>query len=104
MGAESLTTTGFEDVTPLAHDLQAFKWYYTACCTVLFYDFILTWQEEFEYIWNGVRKGHVFYLFLLTRYIPMGFCVITLFAYFSPLWTIEVYVIDSPSSSGSRRC
>ncbi|KAJ3807066.1 hypothetical protein F5876DRAFT_68418 [Lentinula aff. lateritia] len=65
MGAESLATTGFEDVTPLAHDLQAFKWYYTACCTVLFYDFILTWQEEFEYIWNGVRKGHVFYLFLL---------------------------------------
>ncbi|KAJ3875776.1 hypothetical protein F5051DRAFT_469716 [Lentinula edodes] len=69
MGAESLATTGFEDVTLLAHDLQAFKWYYTACCTVLFYDFILTWQEEFEYIWNGVRKGH---------------------AYFSPLWTIEI--------------
>ncbi|KAJ3867999.1 hypothetical protein EV359DRAFT_60997 [Lentinula novae-zelandiae] len=65
MGAESLTTTAFEDVTLLAHDLQAFKWYYTACCTVLFYDFTLTWQEEFEYIWNGVRKGHVFYLFLL---------------------------------------
>ncbi|KAJ3724135.1 hypothetical protein DFJ43DRAFT_639786 [Lentinula guzmanii] len=83
MGVESLATS-LEDVTALAHDLQAFKWYYTACCTILFYDFMLTWQEEYEYIWNGARKGHVFYLFLLTRYIPMAFCIITLFAYFSP--------------------
>ncbi|KAJ3747813.1 hypothetical protein DFH05DRAFT_1393599 [Lentinula detonsa] len=40
------------------HRRQAFKWYYTACCTILFYDFMLTWQEEYEYIWNGARKGH----------------------------------------------
>ncbi|KAJ3999929.1 hypothetical protein F5050DRAFT_1709400 [Lentinula boryana] len=96
MGVESLATS-LEDVTALAHDLQAFKWYYTACCTILFYDFMLTLQEEYEYIWNGARKGHVFYLFLLqfhgniqTRYIPMAFCIITLFAYFSPLWTMEI--------------
>ncbi|KAJ3799267.1 hypothetical protein GGU11DRAFT_815429 [Lentinula aff. detonsa] len=57
MGVESLATS-LEDVTALAHDLQAFKWYYTACCTILFYDFMLTWQEEYEYIWNGARKGH----------------------------------------------
>ncbi|KAJ3785802.1 hypothetical protein GGU10DRAFT_353734 [Lentinula aff. detonsa] len=93
MGVESLATS-LEDVTALAHDLQAFKWYYTACCTILFYDFMLTWQEEYEYIWNGARKGHGydFMANIQTRYIPMAFCIITLFAYFSPLWTMEMYV------------
>ncbi|KAJ3987071.1 hypothetical protein F5890DRAFT_1472506 [Lentinula detonsa] len=87
MGVESLATS-LEDVTALAHDLQAFKWYYTACCTILFYDFMLTWQEEYEYIWNGARKGHVFYLFLLIDSVINP--ILYELAYFSPLWTMEI--------------
>ncbi|KIK70057.1 hypothetical protein GYMLUDRAFT_34508 [Collybiopsis luxurians FD-317 M1] len=93
MGAESLavaTILNSEDLITLARDLQAFKWYYTACCTLLFYDYLLTWQKEYEYIWNWTSKGYIFFLFLLTRYIPIAFCVITLFAYFSPLWSMEI--------------
>ncbi|KAK0203947.1 hypothetical protein DFS33DRAFT_846786 [Desarmillaria ectypa] len=78
-----------EDVILLAKDLQAFKWYYVASCTVIFFDYFLTVSDEVEYAWKG-RKGLVFYLFLLNRYCAMSFCVITLFAYFSPLWTFEV--------------
>ncbi|KAK0183987.1 hypothetical protein F5146DRAFT_501103 [Armillaria mellea] len=78
-----------EDVTLLAKDLQAFKWYYVASCTVIFFDYFLTLSDEVEYAWKG-RKGPIFFLFLLNRYCAMSFCIITLFAYFSPLWTFEV--------------
>ncbi|KAK0439326.1 hypothetical protein EV421DRAFT_852853 [Armillaria borealis] len=78
-----------EDVILLAKDLQAFKLYYVASCTVIFFDYFLTISDEVEYAWKG-RKGPIFFLFLLNRYCAMSFCIITLFAYFSPLWTFEV--------------
>ncbi|KAG7446733.1 uncharacterized protein BT62DRAFT_84027 [Guyanagaster necrorhizus] len=78
-----------EDAISLAKDLQAFKWYYVASCTIIFFDYFLTLSDEIEFAWKE-RKGPVFYLFLLNRYCAMSFCVITLFAYFSPLWTFEV--------------
>lgn len=78
-----------EDVILLAKDLQAFKWYYVASCTVIFFDYFLTLSDEVEYAWKG-RKGPIFFLFLLNRYCAMSFCTITLFAYFSPLWTFEI--------------
>ncbi|THU97938.1 hypothetical protein K435DRAFT_48840 [Dendrothele bispora CBS 962.96] len=78
-----------EDVVQLAKDLQAFKWYYSGCSAVLFYDYVLTFAAEVKHVWKG-RRGLVFYLFLLNRYIPMIFCIVTLFAYFSALWTSEV--------------
>ncbi|KAF5336800.1 hypothetical protein D9758_015854 [Tetrapyrgos nigripes] len=81
-----------EDVVQLAVDLQAFKLYYTGCSALLFYDYLLTFGAEKEYVWNG-KRSPVFYLFLLNRYIPLSFCIITLFAYFSPLWTFQMYVV-----------
>lgn len=77
------------DVVTIGKDLQAFKWYYTCCCTIIFYEYFLTWTDEIEYAWKG-KKSFVFALFLMNRYCPMAFVIITMFAYFSPLWTLEI--------------
>ncbi|KAF8878080.1 hypothetical protein BD779DRAFT_1677002 [Infundibulicybe gibba] len=79
----------------LAHQLQAAKWYFAASCTLFMYDYILTIREEIVSIWAG-SKNTVFYLFLLNRYFPMAFIIITLFAYSSPAWTFEVRCLPSP--------
>ncbi|KAF7350367.1 hypothetical protein MVEN_01341400 [Mycena venus] len=76
------------DVIRLAEDLLAFKWYFAGVFAVLFFDWFLTLADEVEFIWKG-KKGSMFYLFLMNRYCPMAFCIITLFAYFSPLWNYE---------------
>ncbi|KAJ7610251.1 hypothetical protein DFH06DRAFT_1246227 [Mycena polygramma] len=56
--------------------------------TILIWDHIDTFPAEVEYIWNG-KKGPIVYLFLLNRYLtPLGF-IVNLFAYLSPVWTIE---------------
>jgi len=77
------------DVIRLAEDLLAFKWYFSGVFTLLFFDFFLTLADEVEFIWKG-KKATMFYLFLMNRYCPMAFCIITLFAYFSPLWDYEI--------------
>ncbi|KAJ7605519.1 hypothetical protein DFH06DRAFT_257524 [Mycena polygramma] len=60
--------------------------------TILIWDHIDTFPAEVEYIWKG-RKGLLVYLFLLNRYLtPLGF-IVNLFAYLSPVWTIELYVL-----------
>lgn len=78
-----------EDLVVVGRDIQAFKLYYTGCSTILLYEYLLTWADELEYAWKG-KKGFVFYLFLMNRYFPMAFVIITLFAYFSPLWTQQI--------------
>jgi len=55
---------------------------------ILIWDHIVTFADEVEYIWKG-KKGLLVSLFLLNRYLtPLGF-VINLFAYQSPVWTVE---------------
>ncbi|KAF8879500.1 hypothetical protein BD779DRAFT_1803361 [Infundibulicybe gibba] len=59
-----------------------------ASLTVLVWDHILTFNDEIEYIWKG-KKGPIIYLFILNRYFaPLGF-VLNLFAYLSPVWTVN---------------
>ncbi|KAJ7152659.1 hypothetical protein C8R43DRAFT_1003209 [Mycena crocata] len=77
------------DVIALAEDLLAFKMYFVGCFTLLFFDFFLTLGDEVECIWKG-KKTPMFYIFLMNRYCPMAFCIITLFAYFSLLWNLEI--------------
>ncbi|KAJ7867808.1 hypothetical protein B0H13DRAFT_2351803 [Mycena leptocephala] len=93
------------DVIRSAEDLLAFKWYFAGCFALLFWDFFLTLDDEVEWIWKG-KKATMFYVFLIVRpsssfigvsklcdaqnrYCPPAFCIITLFAYFSPLWSYE---------------
>ncbi|KAJ7844169.1 hypothetical protein B0H13DRAFT_2096947 [Mycena leptocephala] len=77
------------DVISLAEDLLAFRMYFVGCFAILFFDFFLTLADEVEYIWKG-KKATMFYLFLMNRYCPMAWCIITLFAYVSPLWNLEI--------------
>ncbi|KAJ6571646.1 hypothetical protein B0H19DRAFT_1130581 [Mycena capillaripes] len=77
------------EVIRLAEDLLAFKMYFAGCFALLFFDFFLTLADEVECIWKG-KKSTMFYIFLMNRYCPMAFCIITLFAYVSPLWTYEI--------------
>ncbi|KAJ7134271.1 hypothetical protein C8R44DRAFT_976902 [Mycena epipterygia] len=64
-----------------------------ASFTILVWDHILTFSDEVEYIWKG-KKGPIIYLFIFNRYFtPLGF-IINLFAYLSPSWTVERFVIS----------
>jgi len=65
------------------------KWYFVASFSLLLFDYSLTLGKEVEYVWKG-QKAAVFYLFLMNRYCPIAFGIITLFAYSSPLWTFEI--------------
>lgn len=78
-----------QDIITLGRDLLAMKWYFTGSCALLAYDYCLTFDREVDEIWWG-RKTPIFYLYLSNRYCPMAFCVVTLFAYFSSLWTFEI--------------
>ncbi|KDR72674.1 hypothetical protein GALMADRAFT_252852 [Galerina marginata CBS 339.88] len=86
MGNDSLLTP--ETIT-LGHDLLAFKRYYVGMAALLAYDYCLTIGKEVQEIWRGGRSP-IFYLYVVNRYCPMAFCIITLSAYFSSLWTAEV--------------
>ncbi|KAJ7336196.1 hypothetical protein DFH08DRAFT_965092 [Mycena albidolilacea] len=66
------------DVIQLAEDLLAHKWYFAGIFALIFFDFFLTLADEVQFIWKG-KKGTVFYLFLMNRYCPMAFAIITLF-------------------------
>ncbi|KAJ6466328.1 hypothetical protein C8R45DRAFT_1172842 [Mycena sanguinolenta] len=65
-----------------------------ASFTILVWDHVITFSDEVEYIWKGKKKGPIIYLFIFNRYFtPLGF-IINLFAYLSPTWTIERFVIS----------
>ncbi|KAJ7207201.1 hypothetical protein GGX14DRAFT_567756 [Mycena pura] len=92
------------DVVQLGEDLLALKMYFAGCFAVLFFDYFLTLADEVEHMW-GAKKTIMFYIFLVNRYCPMAFCIITLFAYFSHLWTHELLSSTwrlSPSTSCNR--
>ncbi|KAJ7274906.1 hypothetical protein C8J57DRAFT_1313057 [Mycena rebaudengoi] len=85
-----------EPITPeivqLAEDLFAHKLYFVGCFALLFFDYFLTLAEEVKHVWKG-KKSPMFYLFLMNRYCPMAFCIITLFAYFASVWDFAVRCI-----------
>jgi len=47
---------------------------------VLFYDYLLTFREEVEFIWKGAM-GTGKLLFLLNRYIPMINYIVLMISY-----------------------
>ncbi|KAJ7927695.1 hypothetical protein B0H13DRAFT_1861156 [Mycena leptocephala] len=74
------------------------SWYFAGCFALLFWDFFLTLDDEVEWIWKGKKATSetlvdnflhnltpfsVFYVFLINRYCPPAFCIITLFGMFS---------------------
>ncbi|KAG9097585.1 hypothetical protein FS749_005953 [Ceratobasidium sp. UAMH 11750] len=72
-----------------ASQITAAKYYLIASITMMGYDMILTFHQEFEYIWKR-KKTIVSYLFLLNRYLNPCYYVITTTSYFDPNWTFEV--------------
>ncbi|KAF7289855.1 hypothetical protein MIND_01359900 [Mycena indigotica] len=83
------TNTLTPEIIQLAEDLLALKLYFAGCFALLFFDYFLTLADEVELIWKA-NKTSMFYLFVMNRYCPLAFAIITLFAYVSPLWTHEV--------------
>ncbi|KAI0318206.1 hypothetical protein OF83DRAFT_1171288 [Amylostereum chailletii] len=60
--------------------------------TIMVWDHIITFEDEYEYIWKG-KKTLFVYLFLLNRYIiPLSF-VVNIFAYFSHVWDNDTSVL-----------
>ncbi|KAJ7059807.1 hypothetical protein C8F01DRAFT_1295930 [Mycena amicta] len=89
------------EVIQLAKDLLALKLYFAGCFALLFFDYFLTLADEVELIWKS-KKTSMFYIFFMNRYCPMAFCIITLFAYSSPLWNEKNGCKPSSSSSPPR--
>jgi len=53
-------------------DVIATKSYSVAALTILFYDYLLTLEDEVKYAWSG-KKSWTFWLFIVNRYFPMTF-------------------------------
>ncbi|QRV78555.1 hypothetical protein RhiJN_06570 [Ceratobasidium sp. AG-Ba] len=79
-----------------ASQITAAKYYLIASITMMAYDMILTFHQEFEYIWKR-KKTIVSYLFLLNRYLNPCYYIITTTSYFDPHWTFNTWV-ESPGS------
>ncbi|PPQ90100.1 hypothetical protein CVT25_012264 [Psilocybe cyanescens] len=77
------------EIITLGYDLLAFKRYYVGMAALLAYDYCLTIRREMETVWTG-KRSLIFYLYVMNRYCPMAFCIVTLSAYFSNLWTAEL--------------
>lgn len=69
-----------------ATHITAAKYYLVASITMMGYDMILTFHQEYEYIWKR-KKTIVSYLFLLNRYLNPCYYIITTTSYFDPAWT-----------------
>ncbi|CAK5276424.1 unnamed protein product [Mycena citricolor] len=78
-----------EKIIELGFQLFSIKLYWVAASAWWFYEYFLTFDDEVNYAWKG-RKTPVFWLFILNRYLAPCYIVITLFAYFSPQWTLGV--------------
>ncbi|KAF8603086.1 hypothetical protein BDV93DRAFT_556997 [Ceratobasidium sp. AG-I] len=74
-------------VTEATH-ITAAKYYLIASITMMGYDMILTFHQEYEYIWKR-KKTIVSYLFLLNRYLNPCYYIITTTSYFDPAWTFS---------------
>ncbi|KAF9789643.1 hypothetical protein BJ322DRAFT_1178306 [Thelephora terrestris] len=74
----------------VGHDVTAIKYYGIAVCTILFYDYLLTLQDEIEYAWSG-RKSWTFWLFIANRYFPMTY----------EFWLFAVTYSSNPNKKGS---
>ncbi|TFL06083.1 hypothetical protein BDV98DRAFT_137699 [Pterulicium gracile] len=62
---------------------------FSALSFLLFYDYSLTFFEEVELLWFGV-KNSIFYLSLLSRFLPMILSIIIFAAFHDTGWTGKV--------------
>ncbi|KAF8148187.1 hypothetical protein B0H34DRAFT_737244 [Crassisporium funariophilum] len=77
------------DIIPDISDTVRTNYVGFASFVVLIWDHLDTFADEVEYVWKGKRKGFFIYLFLFNRYFtPLGF-ILNLYAYLSPVWTLE---------------
>ncbi|KIK60241.1 hypothetical protein GYMLUDRAFT_261592 [Collybiopsis luxurians FD-317 M1] len=75
----------------LGYDLLSSKHYWIAITTLWVYEYLLTFMDEVRYIWKE-KKNLVFWLFFLNRYLCLIIIVITNVAYFTPLFSEDMYV------------
>lgn len=60
-----------------------------ASATVLFYDYLLTLEDEIKYAWSG-KKSWIFLLFVINRYFPMTYQFWQLVVFYGPRFDAEV--------------
>lgn len=70
----------------IGHEITTTKYYSVALGTLVFYDYLLTLQDEVQYAWGG-RKSWVFYLFLINRYVTIIYDIWALVAFNYPGYT-----------------
>ncbi|KAF9783524.1 hypothetical protein BJ322DRAFT_1071526 [Thelephora terrestris] len=63
-----------DEVVQIGHDVTSLKCYWLALSTILFYDYLLTLQDELRYIWKG-KKSWAFGVFFVNRYLPMAYAI-----------------------------
>jgi len=56
--------------------------------TILFWDHIITFADEVEFIWKG-GKGPLVYLFFLNRYLIPAAFIVNLVAYSLQPWSFD---------------
>lgn len=76
-------SSGLGPVIQLGNDILSDKYYALATTPVLFYDYLLTLEDEVKYVWSK-RKSWVFWLFIFIRYSPMTWQLWQLGVEYSP--------------------
>ncbi|KAF9790362.1 hypothetical protein BJ322DRAFT_1104022 [Thelephora terrestris] len=73
--------------------INAAKDYSYGVETLLFYDYLLTLQDEIQYVWKGA-KSWVFFLFLINRYMPMIYTIWAFVALDYPPYTEKLKTLS----------
>jgi len=73
----------YSELIEEGQNIHLFKYFYLAGLTILYYDYLLTFNDERDYFWKR-KKGFVPYLFMLNRYYTMLAYIVTTFMFFLP--------------------
>ncbi|KAF9789853.1 hypothetical protein BJ322DRAFT_1208839 [Thelephora terrestris] len=73
-----------DPIVQAGRDILAFKYYGLATGTILFYDYLLTLEDEIKYMWSR-KQSWTFWLFVVNRYFPMTYQIWQLAISYNPL-------------------
>ncbi|KAF9789863.1 hypothetical protein BJ322DRAFT_1044619 [Thelephora terrestris] len=73
-----------DPIVQAGRDMACYQYYGLATGTILFYDYLLTLEDEIKYIWSR-KQSWTFWLFVVNRYFPMTYQIWQLAISYNPL-------------------
>ncbi|KAF9549917.1 hypothetical protein CPC08DRAFT_755216 [Agrocybe pediades] len=72
----------------LLHGIQTARYAHVSAASIVFYDYVITLEQEIRLIWKGPRSfGQL--LFLINRYLILAAAMVDMYCLFSPSITAE---------------